>query len=331
MPNLRLTFATSDVLHLHDLVNGTIRPKGIDLTFLFMGIEENNDRFTHFHEWEVSELSFGNYCASLCQDPPPAIALPVFTSRAFRHSAIYIHERSKIKSPADLKGRRIGIPQWSQTATIYMRGYLSHDCGVPLDSVEWIQAGINEPGRRETAKIELPSGVRLTSRPDRALGEMLAQGDLDAVICARPPDLFRDKTHGLRRLFPDFRNEEERYWTSTKIFPIMHLVGIRRDAYEANRWIARSLYEALEDAKRAAVDRLVDRGFAFIPSAWALQEIDREFTFMYGKGEPWPYGVEPNRETLEAFVMYCHEQGITKRRLAVDELFPKELGLKIRV
>ena len=182
MSDLRLTFATSEVLHLHDLINGSIRPKGIDLTFLIMGIEENNDRFTHFHEWEVAELSFGNYCASLCQEPPPAIALPVFISRAFRHSAIYINEKSKIRTPADLKGCRIGIPQWSQTATIYMRGYLSHECGVPLDSVEWVQAGINQPGRRETAKFTLPAGIRLASRPDRALGEMLAKGDLDAVI-----------------------------------------------------------------------------------------------------------------------------------------------------
>ena len=331
MSDLRLTFATTDVLHLHDLINETVRPKGIDLTFLIMGIEENNDRFTHFHEWEVAELSFGNYCASLCQNPPPAIALPVFTSRAFRHSAIYINGKSKIRTPADLKGCRVGIPQWSQTATIYMRGYLSHQCGVPLESVEWVQAGINQPGRRETAQFTLPPGIRLTSRPDRALGEMLVKDDLDAVICARPPDLFRDKSHGLRRLFPDFRKEEERYWKDTGIFPILHIVGIRRDAYEANRWIARSLFDALEQAKRGAVSRIADRGYAYVPSAWALQEIEREFEFLYGDGEPWPYGVEPNRKTLEAFVTYCHEQGITSRRLNVDELFPQELGLQIRI
>ena len=160
---------------------------------------------------------------------------------------------------------------------------------------------------------------------------MLAKGDLDAVICARPPDLFRDKAHGLRRLFPDFRVEEERYWAHTGIFPILHIVGMRRDAYEANRWIARSLFDALEEAKRAAFARLVDQGLAYIPSAWALQEIERENQFLYGTGEPWPYGVEPNRKTLEAFVTYCHEQGITGRRLGVDELFPKELALKIRI
>jgi 4,5-dihydroxyphthalate decarboxylase len=331
MSDLRLTFATNDVLHLQDIISGRIRPKGVDLDCLIMLIEENNLRFTQFHEWEVSELSFGNYCASLCEDPPPAIGLPVFTSRAFRHSAIYIGPNSRIKSPSDLRGGKIGIPQWSQTATIYMRGYLSHDCGVPLDSVEWIQAGINEPGRKETAKFQLPAGIRVTSRPDRALGEMLAKSELDAIICARPPDLFRVPRSGIRRLFPDYKEEEKRYWTKTGIFPIMHIVGIRRDAYEANRWIARSLFEAFDEAKRAAVGRLADRGFAYIPSAWAQNEIRQEYDFLYGQGEPWPYGIEPNRKTLQAFVTFCHEQGITKRQLTVDELFAKELALQVHV
>jgi 4,5-dihydroxyphthalate decarboxylase len=331
MSNLRLTLAANESLQLQDLISETIRPSGIELTFLDMAIEENNARFMSFHEWEVSEASFGNFCASLSQDNPLAIALPVFTSRVFRHSALYVREGSDIKSPSDLKGRKVGIPQWSQTATIYVRGYLSHDCGVPLESVEWIQAGINDPGRQETAQIQLPPGIRLSSRPDRALGEMLSKGELDAIISARPPKMFSAGGFGLCRLFPNYQEEEERYFKKTGIFPIMHLVVLRRDSYEANRWIARSLFEAFDASKRSALRKLDDQGYSYIPSAWGQHQIARENGMLFGKNDPWPYGVEANRKTLEAFVTYCHEQGVTKRHLSIDELFPKELGIKIRI
>ena len=331
MSDLRLTFAANQSLQIQDLANGKIRPSGIELTFLEMAIEENNDRFMHFHEWEISEASFGNFCASMSQPDPATVALPIFTSRVFRHSALYVREGSDIKSPSDLKNRKIGIPQWSQTATIYVRGYLSHDCNVPLESVEWIQAGVNDPGRQETAKIDLPPGIRLRSRPDTTLGEMLSKGEIDAVISARPPDMFNAGTYGIRRLFPNYREEEERYFKKTGIFPIMHIIVLRRDAYEANRWIARNLLDAFDAAKRAAVRRLADQGYSYLPSACGQHQIALENGVLFGKGEPWPYGIEPNRKTLEAFLGYCHEQGVTKRRLTLEELFPKELSLTIHV
>jgi len=331
MSDLRLTFAANKSLQVQDLANEKIRPSGIRLTFLDMSIEENNDRFMHFHEWEISEASFGNFCASMSQPNPRTIALPVFTSRVFRQSALYVREGSDIKSPFDLRGRKIGIPQWSQTATIYVRGYLSHDCNVPLESVEWFQAGVNDPGRQETAKIELPRGIRLSSRPDTTLGEMLCKGELDAVISARPPKMFSAGTYGIRRLFPNYREEEELYFKKTGIFPIMHIIVLRRDAYEANRWIARNLFDAFDAAKRSAIRRLDDQGYSYLPSAWGQHQIALEYGFLFEKSDPWPYGIEPNRKTLEAFLGYCYEQGITKHHLTVEELFPKELGITIHI
>lgn len=329
MSDLRLTFAANESLQIQDLVYGKCRPRGIDLTFLNMRIEENNARFTQFHEWEVSEASFGNFCASMAQPDPPTIALPVFLSRVFRHGSIYLGAGSDIRSPADLAGRRIGIPQWSQTATIFVRGFLSHDCGVPLESVEWIQAGVDDPGRQETAKIELPPGIRLSSRPEMTLSAMLLNGELDAAISARPPKCFAAGDHGIRRLFPNYEDDELRYFKATGIFPIMHVVVLHRDAYEANRWIARSLFEAFDAAKRSAVGRMYHQGFSYLPSAWGQQQIAKEYEVLFGSGDPWPYGVEPNLKTIEAFLGYCHEQGVTNRRLTVAELFPKELGLAI--
>ncbi len=331
MTDLHLTFAANASHQIQDLITQRIKPSGIDLTFLDMSIEENNDRFMHFHEWEVSEVSFGNFCSVMGRDNPPVIGLPIPTSRVFRHSAIYVNEKSGIKSPSQLKGGKIGIPQWSQTATIYVRGLLSHDYGVPLESVEWVQAGVNDPGRQETAQIKLPASIRLSSRPDRALGEMLAKCELDAIISARPPKLFAQGGHGLRRLFENFREEEERYYAKTGVFPIMHMVALRRDAYEANRWIARNLFEAFDAAKKGSIARLADQGFSYLPSAWALQDIASEYQTLFKSGDPWPYGVEDNIKTFEAFFAYCHEQGITPRRLTPDDLFPNELSLKIRI
>jgi 4,5-dihydroxyphthalate decarboxylase len=283
-------------------------------------------------EWEVSEFSLANYCALAAKrEPAPMVALPVFPSRVFRHSSIFIREDSDVREPAQLAGRRVGIPQWSQTATVYVRGYLAHDVGIPLSSIEWVQAGVNEPGRKEPAKIQVPSGIRLRPEPTRTLSDMLLKGEIDAVITARPPEPFTKGEPGIRRLFPDFEKEEESYFRRTGIFPIMHVMVVRRDAYERNRWIMRNLFDAFEAAKRAAVPRLYDITTAFVPAAWGSAYFERVSKLIFPDGDPWPYGIERNRTTLDAFLLYCFEQGITERHLSVEELFAPEFNFTLRI
>lgn len=191
MPDLRLSLAISDYVHTADIANGRVRAPGIDLTIVSLPFESVAMRFGANLEFDVAEYSLANYCAHLAEPrPSPMVALPVFTSRVFRHSSIYVNEASSIADAGDLAGRSVGVPQWSQTATVYVRGYLTHDAGVPLASIRWVQAGVDQPGRRDGVPSYLPEGVTVTPRPDRTLSDLLASGEIDAVISARPPHCF---------------------------------------------------------------------------------------------------------------------------------------------
>jgi 4,5-dihydroxyphthalate decarboxylase len=256
-------------------------------------------------------MSFAKAVSALSQPAPDIVAIPVFPSRVFRHSAIYTN---KLKSPKELEGKRVGIPEWAQTAGIYVRGLLQHEYGVDLRRIEWIQAGVREPGRVEKVALTLPPGVRITPAPDKTLAGMLASGELDAVISARDP--------GGPRLFPNYLDVEEAYFRKTRIFPIMHVVVLRREAYERDRWVAMNLFKAFEEAKRAAEARITEIGLSHIPMPW-LAEHARRWREIAG-GPLWPYGIEANRPTLEAFLQYAHEQGVATRRLSVEELFAPE-------
>lgn len=332
MSDLRLSLAISDYVHIQDLVTGSVRPTGIELTVLRMPFEAAAFRFGANLEFDIAEFSLAGYCARLSRpDPPPMIALPVFTSRVFRHSSIYINEASGIKNARDLIGRTVGIPQWSQTATVYVRGFLMHDAQVPLEKIRWVQAGVDQAGREDPVQSRLPPGVMVEARRDSTLSAMLVSREIDAAITARPPNCFLDRTHGIRRLFVDYREEEQRYFERTRIFPIMHVVAMRRSVYEANPWIARNLFDAFEQSKRAALARLANIQTSYVPTAWAPEDMDRVHKRLFADGDPWPYGIEPNRPTLEPFLGYCQEQGVTQRQLRVEELFPKELAFEMRI
>ena len=303
---LPLTLAINAYDHVRDL-----RPQAIDLTVLELPIEEIFYRFTRFREWEASEMSFGKVVALLSQPAPDVVAIPVFPSRVFRHSAIYT---SKLGTPKELEGKRVGIPEWAQTAGIYVRGLLQHEYRVDLARIEWVQAGVREPGRVEKVALNLPPGVRITPAPDKTLAGMLASGELDAVISARDP--------GGARLFPNYVEVEAAYFHKTGIFPIMHVVVLRREVYERDRWIAMNLFKAFEEAKRAAEARITEIGLSHIPIPW-LAEHAKRWREVAGE-DFWPYGIEANRPTLEAFLQYAHEQGVAMRRLRVEELFAPE-------
>jgi 4,5-dihydroxyphthalate decarboxylase len=306
---LPLALAVGTYDHVRDL-----QPLGISLNTINLAIEEIFFRFTRFREWDVSEMSFGKIVALMAEPDPAIVAIPVFVSRVFRHSAIYLRKGSGIARPQDLAGRRVGVPEWAQTATIYVRGMLAHEYGVDLKSIAWTQAGVGQPGRIEKVPLYLPEGLRVTPAPERSLKEMLAKGDLDAVISARDP--------GGERLFPDYPEQELAYFRKTHIFPIMHVVVLRRDVYERNRWIAMNLLQAFEEAKNLSLARAVEIGASATPVAW-LSDHARRWRETAGD-DFWPYGIERNRPTLEAFLQYAFEQGVCRRRLKPEELFAPE-------
>ena len=305
---LPISLAISPYEHTRDL-----RPEGIELNLLDLPIEEIFYRFTHFREWHASEMSFGKVISLMSQPQPEIICIPVFLSRVFRHSSIYVRD-SSIQKPKDLEGRRVGIPEWAQTAGIYVRGMLQHEYGVDLARIQWFQAGVREPGRVEKVKLNLPPGVSIQAMPERTLADMLQKSDLDAVMSAR-------QVPGTR-LFENYQEVEKAYYRKTRIFPIMHVLAIKRDAYQRDRWIAMNLFKAFEEAKNRSLARVSEFGLSHLPMPWVPDHL-RHWRELAGE-DFWPYGIEPNRPTLEAFLQYGFEQGVATRRLKVEELFAPE-------
>ena len=329
MNALTLTFAGSDYEHMRDLTRGDIGVEGIDLRYLNLQIEETFFRFTKFREWDVSEMSFGKYIALKSQDDDSVTAIPVFPSRVFRQSSLFVPAGSAIKDAADLRGKRIGIPEWAQTASIYTRGWLVHNVGIPLQEIEWVQAGVNQPGRQEKVQLYLPDGVSYTPRPDRSLTDLLLSGEIDCVMAAHPPAPVEDGSDEIVHLYADYQEVEEAYYRDTGIFPIMHVVAIRGDVFRANRWIAMNLFKAFEEAKNRAMARALEITATRLPFAWCYEGA-RRAQRLFGD-DFFPYGIEKNRTTLEAFLQYGFEQGVCRRLVAVEELFPEEVQSEFRV
>ena len=329
MTKLRLNFAASPYDHFRDMIDGRVPTEGIDLNYLNLQIEEAFARFVHFQEWELSEMSFGKFVSFISQDNGKVIGLPVFPSRVFRQSSIYVREDSPLKGPEDLAGKKVGIPEWAQTASIYTRGWLVDQIGIPLSDIEWIQSGVNQPGREEKVKLKLPEGVTLTPVSDKSLTEMLLSGEIDATATAHAPQPFEDGDPSIRRLIPNYREYEEAYYKETNIFPIMHIIAIRRDVYEANPWIAMNLYKAFTEAKNNSVYRAQEITATRFPFAWCYEAAEKTKE-IFGD-DIFPYGLEPNRPTLEAFLKYAYDQGICHRKVTPEEMFPEELSKVFKI
>jgi 4,5-dihydroxyphthalate decarboxylase len=326
---LALTLALSDYDHVRDLTSRAVRVNGIEITHLDLTIEEIFFRFAKFREWDVSEMSMGKYVAGLSQGDTSLTAIPVFPSRVFRHSSIFVRRDGQVSAPADLRGKRVGVPEWAQTAAVYTRALVMHEFGIPLDEIEWVQAGVGEAGRDEKVAPKLPPGVRLVPVADKTLDEMLLRGEIDAVFTARPLPSFLAGDQRVRRLFEEFRSVEEDYYRRTRIFPIMHVIALRRDVFAAAPWVATNLMTAFEEAKRRSIARVTEATASRIPVPWGYDTAARTQA-IFGP-DYFPYGVEANRRTLDAFLQYAFEQGVCHRRLAVDELFPAEVRSRTKV
>ncbi len=328
MNPVELTLAMHDYDHTRDVVTGKVPVEGVRLRTVELTPPELNARFSKLREWEISEFGLGKYIALRAGGDDGITAIPVFPARAFRQSAIYVAADSSLEALEELAGKRVGIPEWAQTAVVWARGLLADHHGVDLTTIDWYQAGVDEPGRAEKVAIQLPAGVRLTARPDATLQELLLGSELDAIITAQPPKAFASTDGRIRRLLREPRAAEEAYFRATGIFPIMHLIAIRRDAYDADPWIARNLLTAFETAKQRSDERLADPMSPRMPLPWSADDASRA-RHVFG-GDPYAYGIEPNRRTLDALLDYATAQGIAARRLEVDELFAPTVRETIR-
>ena len=329
MSRLPLTLAISHYDHVTELMTGRVPVEGVDLTCLNLQIEEIFFRQFNYRDFDVSEVSMGKYASLVSQGNSPLTAIPVFPSRVPRHSSIYIRRDGAVKTPADLAGKTIGVPEWAQTAAVYSRGLLQHQYGVDLGSIRWVQAGVDQPGRLEKVKLKLPPGFKYESRPDKSLGGMLVSGEIDAALSAHAPVCFEHGHPNVTRLFPDYLEIEMNYVKETGIYAIMHTVAFRREIVEQNPWVAANLFKAFDEARRRSVERALNNTSSALPLPWGY-EYARRMQEIVGK-DLMPYGVEANRRTLDAFLQYAHEQGVCHRRLAPEELFPPQVRQSFRV
>jgi 4,5-dihydroxyphthalate decarboxylase len=329
MNKVPLTLATGDYDHVRDLFDGTVSVDGVDLTILRFQVEEMFYRFMNHREWDVSEMSFAKCVGLIAAGDRSLVPIPVFVSRAFRHSSIYLRADSTLTKPEDLIGKRIGVPEWAQTAAVYTRGMLHHYYGIDLASIEWFQGGVNQAGRKEKIPLDMPPGVKLTVCPGKSLTEMLLAGEIDAVMSARPPTPITDNDGRIKRLFVDAREAEMKYWRDTGIFPIMHVVVLRREVYEKHRWLAANLVSAFEAAKNRSLERAADVTLSMFPLPWLANYADLSRSFM--GDDFWPYGIDKNLPTVQAFFDYAHEQGVAAKRLEPKDFFAPETLTKFKV
>ena len=321
MAKLNLTFGCWGYDRVQPIADGRVKPDGIELNFLDMPVEETFFRQARFREFDVSEMSLSSYTVSLFRETQPFIAIPVWPSRFFRHSCIYVSAKSGIKTAKDLIGKKIGVPEFQMTAPVWIRGILDEHYGVPVDSVTYFKGGEEEPGRPEKQKLALPKNIKVEAIPEtKTLSQMLAAGEIDALHTARAPSTYDGKK--VLRLFPNYVADEKAYYQNTRIFPIMHTIVIKRDLYEANRWIAQTLTKAFCQAQHLVYEgqRQTAAHMAMLPFFNAHVDEARELM----GDDYWPYGFAPNIKTLETFLGYHHKCGLSKRLLKPAELFAPE-------
>jgi 4,5-dihydroxyphthalate decarboxylase len=322
MARLRLTMACWNYDRTRALLEDRVPIDGIELNYLNLPVEETFFRMLRHREFDIAELSLSSYTVSLGKEHPHFIAIPVFPSRFFRHSCIYIHADSGIREPRDLAGRRIGNPEYQMTAPVWIRGIMSDEYGLPVTSPTYLSGGEEEPGRTEKIALSLPPEIRTeTIPPEKTLSRMIETGEIDALYTARAPSSF-GRSDKVRRLFPDYQAVEQEYYRKTKIFPIMHVVAIRRELYEQHPWVAQSLYKAFLIAQREAYADLHEMGALKTMLPWLVKHVEDTEQIM-GR-EFWPYGLQPNLHGLSTFLRYHHEQGLSKRRLEPKDLFAPE-------
>ncbi len=321
---LQIDLGCGDYDIVRPLRDGVVRAEGMDINFIVINKPpEVHWRMGIHSEFDVAEMSFGSFVAGRARGDFPFIGIPAFVYRKFRHSCAYVNVNAGINRPEDLNGKRVGIPEWQMTATVWLRGFLQDDYDVRLRDVHWFTGGLESSGRKEKVPLQLPPQIRVECISDgKNLSAMLVAGEVDALLTAQVPAPYVKHAPEIRRLFVHARETEVDHFRRTGIFPIMHAMVIREELYRKHPWIAQSLYKALCDAKAACIESIFKNDALQSVLPWAGHHAD-EIKDLMGANF-WPYGVDDNRNTLETFLRYSHEQGLSQRKLKVEELFAKE-------
>jgi 4,5-dihydroxyphthalate decarboxylase len=323
MPNLKLTLACWDYDRTRPLMDGRVKPEGIDLDIQILRPHQTFSRMLGQQEFQASELSLASYTALKARGDCPFVAIPVALSRIFRHSCIYVRSGAGIRTPQDLKGKRVGTTQYGATALVFIKGMLQDDHGVAPSDMHWFVGGLTAPTQPPLIPLNLPKSVKLDFLPEgKTLEGMLDAGELDALLSIYIPSLFLDGSPRIARLFPNYKGVEQDYYRRTKIFPIMHTVVLRQDVYREQPWAAQSLYRAFCEAKSLAVDGLYDTDALRVALPWLLDHVEETWR-VFGK-DFWAYGLEPNRPTFEAIGRHVFDQGLGPRIVTPDEMFAPE-------
>jgi 4,5-dihydroxyphthalate decarboxylase len=318
MSKLHLSVAVGNYDRTRALFDGAVQIDGVDAVYMALSPEETFFRAFRHAEFDICELSLSSHTVKIGEGASAYVGVPAFVSRTFRHTSIYVR-RDRIKEPADLKGRRIGLPEYQLTANVWARAILQDDFGVKPSDVTWVRGGIEEPGRPEKIELKLPPNVRLQNAPEGAtISGMLDRGEIDGFIAPRPPSCARTNAN-VGWLFADPMAAAKDYYRRTGVFPIMHLVGVRRSLAERHPWLPAAVLKAFERAKATALAELADTSATKVTLPFVEEQLKDAQDFM--GPDFWPYGVTANRKTLDAFVHHHHAQGLSERLLRIDELF----------
>jgi 4,5-dihydroxyphthalate decarboxylase len=317
--NVPITLACALYDRMQPLYTGAVRPEGIDLNFVVEDFPRKLfDSAMAAQPFDVCEMSSCDYITSVANGTSPFVALPVFPSKCFRHGMITINKRAGIRSPKDLEGRRVGVMRFTMSAAIWQRGHLQNDFGVDIKSIQWVEGAVNSPGSHGVPTV-IPPGFNVArNESDRSLSDMLAAGEIDAIIGTHIPHSLRTSPD-VGRLFENYKEVEKDYYKRTGVFPIMHLIAVKRDVYESNPFIAKSLYRAFCESKAAALERMRNYSALRYMLPWMTTEID-ELYEVFGD-DPWTYGLEANRSTLETAVKFLVQQGIIADTVPLGKLF----------
>jgi len=320
MPDVPVTIACGNYDRIRAIRDGSVKVEGCAVTFLPLYPEEIFHRAFKFQEFDISELSFASYIRTVAAGTSAYIGIPAFVSRIFRHSGIYVRNGAGIEQPQDLRGKRIGVPEYQITAVVWMRGLMQHEYAVKPCEIHWRSGGQEQPGRHERTPLKAIPGLDLQPiGDDRTLVGMLKSGELDALFTARAPSSFLNGEPHIARLFSNTRAAEQAYYKKTRLFPIMHLVGIRKTLAEKYPWLATSVYKAFCDAKALAMIDLRDVNALMVTLPWLEAETHETSAIM---GEDfWKYGISDNLPEIEALTQYIYEQGLADRKVKVVELF----------
>ncbi|MCC3305253.1 ABC transporter substrate-binding protein [Sneathiella sp. HT1-7] len=325
MSKLKLSIAIGDYDRNRALIDGRVQIDGVDPIFMALTPEEMFFRAFRHQDFDISEVSFASQVVSIAQDRSKYQALPIFLSRAFRHSAIYIRTDKGIESPVQLKGKKIGIAEYQLSANVWARAILEDEYGVKPSDIHWVRGGMNSPGRPEKIAIQLPEDVKMTTAPeDKSLNDLLISGEIDGFIGPRSPNCFDEQNSNVGRLFGNTVEVASVYWKKTGIFPIMHLLGVRRELLEAHPFLAGALMKAFSASKASAEALLADTSATKVTMPFVEDHLNEAKKLM---GENfWSYGINGNEAALNTFLDHHHRQGLSSRRVTIDELFPKNVA-----